>query len=50
MSISNYGIRLYSLNNKNQYSLVLMDTHLEDIDKIYEINENNYIFCTKNLF
>jgi hypothetical protein len=46
MSISNYGIRLYSLNNNNQYSLVLMDTHLERIDKIYEINENSYIFCT----
>lgn len=29
ISISNYGIRLYSLNNKNQYSLVIMDTHLE---------------------
>ena len=50
MSISNYGIRLYSLNNENKYSLVLMDVHLEGIDKIYEINENNYIFCTKNLF
>ena len=46
LSISNYGFKIYSLNNNNQYSLVLMDKHLEGIDKIYEINENKYIFCT----
>ena len=47
MSISNYGIRLYSLNNNNQYSLVLMETHLEGIEIICEINENEFIICTK---
>ena len=46
MSISNYGFRIYSLNNNNQYSLILMDVHLEGIDKIYEIDENKYILCT----
>ena len=46
ISISNYGFRIYSLNNNNQYSLILMDTHLEGINKICEINENKFIFCT----
>ena len=50
MSISNYGIKMYSLNNNNQYSLVLLDTHLEGIEKIYEINENKLIFCTKKRY
>ena len=50
MSFSNYGIKMYSLNDKNQYSLVLLDTHIERIKKIYEINENKYIFCTKTRY
>ena len=47
MSISNYGIKIYSLNEKGQYSLVLLEPHLEDIEQIYEINENKFIFCTR---
>ena len=47
MSISNYGIKIYSLNEKSQYSLVLLEPHLEGIEKIYEINENKFIFCTR---
>ena len=46
MIISNYGIKLYCLNNNNKYSLILMDTHLEGIEKIFEINEKELIFCT----
>jgi hypothetical protein len=45
MTISNYGFKIYSLNENNQYSLILMDTHDKGITKIYEINENNFIFC-----
>ena len=47
LSISNYGIRLYSIDNNSNYSLVLMETHLEGIEIIYEINENQFIFCTR---
>ena len=46
MIISNYGIKIYSLNKKNQYTLVLMDEHLEGLEKIYEVKENQFIFCT----
>jgi len=45
--ISNYGFKIYSLNEKNEYTLVLINQHLDDIKKIYEINENKFIFCTK---
>ena len=45
MSISNYGFKIYSLNENNQYSLILMDTHEKGITKIFEINEDNFIFC-----
>ena len=45
MTISNYGFKIYSLNSSNKYTLILMDNYLEGISKIYEINENNFIFC-----
>ena len=50
LSISNYGFRLYSLNDNNQYSLVLKETHLEGIEIIYEIKENQFIFCTRKSY
>ena len=31
MTISNYGFKIYSLNENNQYSLILMDTHEKGI-------------------
>ena len=45
ITISNYGFKIYSLNENNEYSLILMDTTLGLIKQIYEINENNLIFC-----
>ena len=47
LSISNYGFKIYSLNENNQYSLALMDVYLDGDLKIYEINENHLIFCVK---
>ena len=44
--VSNYGIKLYSLNKKNEYSLILLEKYLEGVQIIHEINENNFIFCT----
>jgi predicted Fe-Mo cluster-binding NifX family protein len=46
MSISNYGIRIYALDKKKEYSMVLMDIHSEGLEQIYEIDEKNLIFCT----
>ena len=46
MTISNYGIRIYALNENKEYSLILMDVHSRGLQQIYEIDENNLIFCT----
>ena len=44
--INNYGFKIYSLDDKNEYSLILLDEHSENIENIYEINNNKFIFCT----
>ena len=44
--ISNYGFKIYSLNQKNEYSLILLIDHLDGIQIINEINENTFIICT----
>ena len=46
MCISNYGIKIYSLNKNGQYSLVLMNEYKYPIIKINEINEDKLILCT----
>ena len=48
ITISNYGFKIYSLNDNNKYSLILFEDHLEGIKYIYEIDYNNLIFCTEN--
>ena len=47
--ISNYGIKIYSLNENNEYSLILINEHLNDIKIIYELKDNKFIFCTKKI-
>ena len=47
LSYSNYGIKIYSLNENNQYSLALIEAYMSGNLKIYEINENQIIFCVK---
>jgi len=47
ISISNYGIKIYSLNKNQKYSLALMDVYMDGELKIFEINENQLIFCVK---
>jgi hypothetical protein len=44
--ISNYEFKIYSLNQKNEYSLILLIDHLNGIQIINEINENTFIICT----
>ena len=43
---SNYGLKLYSLNKKNKYSIVLLELDCGSL--IHEINENNFLFYSKN--
>ena len=47
ISISNYGIKIYSLNKNQKYSLDLMDVYMDGKLKIFEIIENQLIFCVK---
>ena len=47
--VSNYGFKIYSLNEKNEYSIILIKEHYEGIEMIHEINENKFILCT-NLY
>ena len=44
--VSNYGFKIYSLNEKNEFILTLKTYHSETIKSITEINENKFIFCT----
>ena len=44
--VTNYGYKIYSLNNSKQYSVILLKEHYENIKRIYEINENKFLFCT----
>ena len=49
LCLSNYGLKIYSLNEKNEYSLVLLNDQLEDIKMIQEINENKFIFSIQEV-
>ena len=41
--VSNYGFKMYALNEKKEYELVLLEPY-EQIDFIYEIDTNKFIF------
>lgn len=43
--IFNHGIKLYGINDKNEYSLISTYNFINDFKSCYEINENNFIFC-----
>ena len=45
--VSNYGFKIFALNNKNEYSLVLIEIYHDSIKKIYELNKDNFIFCSQ---
>ena len=44
---SNYGFKIYSLNEKNEYSIVLLESYFEGQKIILELNKDTFIFCTK---
>ena len=41
--VSNYGFKMYALNEKNEYELILLEPY-DKIDFIYEIDTNKFIF------
>ena len=45
--ISNYGFKIYSLNEKNEYSIVLLEAYYGRIKTIHELDKNTFIFCTQ---
>ena len=47
--LSNLGLKMYSLNEKNEYSLVLIEDELEDLGMIHEVNENKFIFSVQKV-
>ena len=44
--VNNYGYKIYSLNEKNEYSTILIEAYYEGIKMIHELDSNNFIFCT----
>ena len=44
---SNYGFKIYSLNEKNEYSIVLLESYSEGQKIIIELDKDIFIFCTK---
>ena len=44
--ISNYGLKIYSLNEKNEYSITLLERYAEGQKKILELDKDTFIFCT----
>ena len=45
--VSNYGFKIYALNDKNEYTIVLLETYYQSIRTIYELDKDNFIFCTQ---
>ena len=45
--MSNYGFKIYSLNEKNEYSITLLERYHEGLKTIIELDKNSFIFCTE---
>ena len=43
---SNFGFKIYSLNEKNEYSIVLLEPYSEGRKIIHELDKDTFIFCT----
>ena len=44
--VSNYGYKIYSLNEKKEYAIVLLEEYIDGIDNIIELDKNNFIFLS----
>ena len=45
--ISNYGFKMYSLNEKNEYNVTLLEWYHEGLETIIELDKNSFIFCSR---
>ena len=43
--VSNYGFKIYSLNEKNEYAITLLELYYEGLKTIIELDKNSFIFC-----
>jgi hypothetical protein len=44
---SNYGYKIYSLNEKNEYAITLLEEYYDDLETIIELDKNNFIFLSQ---
>ena len=45
--VINYGFKIYALNDKNEYSIVLLEIYHEKIKKRYKLDKDNFNFFLK---
>ena len=45
--VSNYGFKMYSLNEKNEYNVTLLEWYHEGLETIIELDNNSFIFCSR---
>ena len=45
--VSNYGFKIYSLNEKNEYAITLLELYYEGLKTIIELDKNSFIFCAE---
>ena len=45
--VSNYGYKIYSLNEKNEYIITLLEIFHDALKTIIELNKNNFIFLSE---
>ena len=45
--VSNYGFKMYSLNEKNEYSISLLEWYHEGLKSIFELDKNSFLFYSQ---
>jgi hypothetical protein len=45
--VSNYGFKIFALNEKNEYSIVSLESYYNEIREIYELDKDKFIFCSE---
>ena len=45
--VSNYGYKIYSLNQKNEYTITLLEEYHDGLQTIIELDKNNFIFLSE---
>ena len=45
--VSNYGFKMYSLDERNEYNVTLLEWYHEGLETIIELDKNTFIFCSR---